>query len=293
MANPIVQQINVELESLQKELGQFKSTVDYLNGAKNAVIEAVDSAKHSENHFEKKVNELKETYYAFIALNEEIANLQVKLENVNFPERLDSIQQTVKEIITNLNETRKATLIELQNASKIITHADFEGKFKNLELLIVKSVESSDRLTQYISKLKLAEKIEGLEKSVNEQLNSSFNKVEKNTRQIATETTNSILNLNLPIRIDKLDANVAGIMAAIQSVQSRLDGIERNITDRLNGLSDYQKETKADLLSVFDKSTVEIKELMNSKAKKHQINTYITWVLIILGVLSYVFLIKR
>ena len=48
--------------------------------------------------------------------------------------------------------------------------------------------------------------------------------------------------INFPERLDKLDANVAGIMAAIQSVQSRLDMIERNISDRLRDLQTQQSE---------------------------------------------------
>jgi chromosome segregation ATPase len=160
MANPIVQQINAELESLQKELDKFKSNVEYLNGAKVLVKGAIQGLNSAEDNFNEKIIELKSTYASFIKLTDAVIAVIAKIDTVNFPERLNSIEETVKGIITNLEETKKATLEELQKASQIITNADFEGKFKNLEALINKSVESSDKLTQYISKLKLAEKFE-------------------------------------------------------------------------------------------------------------------------------------
>jgi archaellum component FlaC len=51
-----------------------------------------------------------------------------------------------------------------------------------------------------------------------------------------------VVQINFPERLDKVDANVAGIMAAIQSTQSRLDNIERNLSDKMRDLSDRQKE---------------------------------------------------
>lgn len=87
--------------------------------------------------------------------------------------------------------------------------------------------------------------------------------------------------INFPERLDKLDANVAGIMAAIQSVQSRLDGLERNISDRLRDIQDYQKETRVALQSAADASS-----------KRQQKFTYITWALIVVAI-SIIFVLKK
>ena len=62
MANPIVLQINAELLELQKELNIFKDTVDYLNGAKAVVNDAVIKVNYSESHFNKKVEEFKRVF---------------------------------------------------------------------------------------------------------------------------------------------------------------------------------------------------------------------------------------
>lgn len=87
--------------------------------------------------------------------------------------------------------------------------------------------------------------------------------------------------INFPERLDKLDANVAGIMAAIQSVQSRLDGLERNISDRLRDMQDYQKETRAALQSGLEQTKTALQTAVDTAAKKQQAFTYITWALIV------------
>ena len=76
--------------------------------------------------------------------------------------------------------------------------------------------------------------------------------------------------IHFPERLDKLDANVAGIMAAIQSVQSRLDGLERNISDRLRDMQDYQKETRAALQSGLEQTKTALQTAVDTAAKKQQ-----------------------
>lgn len=88
--------------------------------------------------------------------------------------------------------------------------------------------------------------------------------------------------INFPERLDKLDANVAGIMAAIQSVQSRLDNLERNISDRLLDIKDFQKETTISL----NKSISDLTSNINEVASKHQVLFYITWFLIISAIIT-------
>ncbi len=91
--------------------------------------------------------------------------------------------------------------------------------------------------------------------------------------------------INFPERLDKLDANVAGIMAAIQSVQSRLDGLERNISDRLRDMQDYQKETRAALQSSLEQTKTALQTTVDAAAKKQQTFTYITWALVVVAII--------
>jgi ABC-type transporter Mla subunit MlaD len=288
MANPLVLQINEELENLQKELGQFRKTVDYLNNAKNDVAFAVQSVNQAEEYFAGKVEELKSTYTAFIKLTDSISGIVSKIETINFPERLDKIEDTVQETITYLNETRAATLDELQKASEIITKADFEGRFKNLQTAINSSIESNNNLAGSIENQKLPEKLDNIDKDITQKIKTLIADLQKNTKQIADETANSIHELNLPVRMDKLDANIAGILAAIQNVQSRIESVERNIGEKLKDSTEKQSSMLTQFQDKIIQSMVTLNQELKATAKKQKTNTYITWVLIVLGTIAII-----
>ncbi len=279
MANPIVQQINTELETLKNKLSEFKSTVTYLNSAKENMAGAIESLNSSEKHFDKKVEELKSTYNSFINLTDTVSEVISKIDTINFPERLDSIEATVQKTIKQLDDIKKETLEELQKASEAIVKADFDGKFKNLQKAIDTSVKSNNELSEAIEKQKLGEKIVEFEKSISKRINESYKEVTENTNQIATKTAKTILDLNLPIRIDKLDANISGINSAIQNVLSRIESVERNIGDKLKETADKQTTS---LLAFEQKSEI--------IAKNQKINNYITWAIIIIAAVAIILL---
>jgi ABC-type transporter Mla subunit MlaD len=295
MANPIVQQINAELTELQKELAKFKDTVDYLNGAKSAVKDAVVKVNHSEAHFNKKVEELKSTYNSIIGLSESVSSVMNKLDTINFPERLDNIEKTVKLTIVSLDETKKQTISEVQKASETIIKADFDNKFKELRDVVNEAVKSSDKLSSTIEKQQLGEKVSEFEKGISKRIQESYKEIEKNTKQISTDSAKVISDLNLPIRIDKLDANIAGILTAIQNLQGRLDLVERNFSDKLRDSSDSQKMALSELnkdvnlkiesilgvISNLEKKLVAFENSQNNKI-------IITWVILCLGFISLI-----
>lgn len=100
--------------------------------------------------------------------------------------------------------------------------------------------------------------------------------------------------INFPERLDKLDANVAGIMAAIQSVQSRLDALERNISDRLRDMQDYQKETRAALQTDLEQTKSILQSAIWSASKKLQSLIYISWAMALVAVVfALAYIIKR
>jgi len=207
MANPIVEQISAELENLHNELGNFKSNVEYLTQAKQHVKEAVNTVNYAEENFNKRIKDLKNTYNSFMNLSDSVTAIIVKLETVNFPERLDSIEHTIQDTISILNETKESTLYELKQASKIITEADFDGRFKKLQASITSSVEANQNLANSIENQKLPDKIDDFQKSINNKLETSIKEFQKNIRTIASESTKVIQALNLPDKIDKLENN--------------------------------------------------------------------------------------
>jgi ABC-type transporter Mla subunit MlaD len=300
MANPIVKQINAELSEFQKELAKFKDTVDYLNGAKTAVKDAVVKVNHSEAHFNKKVEELKSTYNSIIGLSDSVSSVMKKLDTINFPERLDNIEKTVKLTIVSLDETKKQTIGEVQKASETIIKVDFDKKFMELRDVVNEVVKSSDKLSSIIAKQQLGEKVTEFEKGVSKRIQESYKEIEINTKQISNDSAKAISDLNLPIRIDKLDANISGILAAIQNLQGRLDLVERNFSDKLKDYGDKQKSELSDLskdvnakiqnalAAIFN---LEQKMLVIEKGQKNR--TIITWVLLAAGFAAVILLCKK
>jgi chromosome segregation ATPase len=99
--------------------------------------------------------------------------------------------------------------------------------------------------------------------------------------------------INFPERLDKLDANVAGIMAAIQSVQSRLDGLERNISDRLRDMQDYQKETRAEIIKNHNEFKATLQASTDNFTKKQRTLSFITWILIAIMCTVIILLVRK
>lgn len=94
--------------------------------------------------------------------------------------------------------------------------------------------------------------------------------------------------INFPERLDKLDTNVAGIMAAIQSVQSRLDGLERNIADRLRDLYDYQKETRIALQKRMEQVNSALSSEIIASHSKLKTLSYINLTILLVSIIAIV-----
>ncbi len=199
-----------------------------LNASSSKLNSLGDTVSNSFKGLEKDVTSFLDNHKS---LATETGNLTSKIDNIDFPKRLDSIEKTIKETIAILNNTRESTLEELKKASEIITKADFDGRFKKLQNSIDSSVKSNEELSNSIEKQKLPDKIDGFEKNITKKLETSISELQKNTKLISTETTKSIHDLNIPIRIDKLDATISSINQGIQTIQQRLGDLERNIKD--------------------------------------------------------------
>ena len=98
--------------------------------------------------------------------------------------------------------------------------------------------------------------------------------------------------IKFPERLDKLDTTIAGIMSAVQSIQYRLDIVERNLSDKLRDMYDYQKETKKSLQIKLDQYQADIKTFIDISFKKQQSLTYVTWSLIIVLII-FSFILKK
>lgn len=179
---------------------------------------------------------------------------------------------------------------ELEKIEPAIKHVETAQKVtdivkdipqKHIELL--KEVKANDAIHKGELKNLFASEISGLTEET-KNLQKTTNEVLQNTiveQEALSKLRNEVKNfhervasINFPERLDKVDANISGIMAAVQSVQSRLDNIERNITDRLKDLSERQKEAQKAIVHSIIAAT-----------KKQQQLTFVTWVLIAIGII--------
>ncbi len=253
MAKSIISEVNDELTSLRSKINDFQSITLYLDNAKNVAKDSIDSIKNTDKSLQNRVDELKDTYEAFLLLEETVSELISKISDINFPDRLDNIETKVTDTIKHLDDTKKETLIELKSASETIISADFQGQFSKLNKEIEKSVNSSQKLADKIEDQKLPKKIDELEKGVTEHLKNSIEKLEKVTNKIAENVLKTVQDLNLPLRIDKLDTTISSILTGVQQVQNRIESLENNIKDKLIELQTKQVEELSSIKNLFFK----------------------------------------
>lgn len=196
----------------------------------------------------------KEVLTALQELHEELEKLEPAIRHI---EAAEQVTRTVKEIperhkklIEEINQTDKAHKQEL----KVL----LQNHSNTLISEIKRTIESNDSIqaiirTQLVSIEKLRVTIE-----------SFHERIER---------------IKFPERLDKLDATVSGIMVAVQAIQSRLDLVERNLTDRLKDLSVLYKSNHDILNKRFD----EIMSATIKLNKRRDVMTFVTWILIILG----------
>ena len=189
---------------------------------------------------------------------------------------LAKLEPAIKHVETAVEVTKIVKEIPQKHVDLLKQVKDNDEKYKKeLNTLFEKELSS---LTE--ENKKLQKTTEEIQKQV---------KLEQEALDKLRETIKSfhdrIEKINFPERLDKLDANVAGIIAGIHSVLSRIEGLERNITDRLRDILDYQKEARFTLQSELEQSKTALQTAVDTAAKKQQTLTYITWALVAVAII--------
>jgi len=295
MASPIIQQITDELEALHKELSQFKSTVEYLNSAKSIIESAKTSVDSAKDLLSSKADELNFTYETMLNFTERVDSVVKKVDTINFPDRLDKIEQG----FSNATEILSKLKIELTNSAGAvldqIKSIDFDQKFLDLQHEVGKTVTSNKEIIQSVKDQKIPEKIGSFEKNVSNSIKESGANLADITQTAIQSTSDFIAALNIPLRMDKLDANIAGILAAIQNVQSRLETAERSIIDKIKDANEKNLSSIASYEEKAFKLMDELKESNEKLFRSQRNRSYITWglILITLGAISVFYYLTR
>ncbi len=244
MVNTVIKKINSEMESLQNELNQFKSTVEYLNTAENHVKSAMETIKQSKNLYDNKTEELKNSYIAYVELANKVEAFLTKIDGIDFPTRLENIEKTVEQTVSNLEETKTATIDELNKASQNIVNTDFPGKLKKLQEDINNSIDSSKYLAETILKQNIKDDIANLDAqivSINSNtthLQNDFGSVYKSVLTVIDN--NSVISGN----ITRVLSNTDKILKTINAIKKDFEKIEYGINSIQRKSNNIEKEIK-------------------------------------------------
>ncbi|MBK9733193.1 MAG: hypothetical protein IPO83_18215 [Chitinophagaceae bacterium] len=205
-----------------------------------------------------------EVLVALESLHVELDKLQPAIRHIEAAQKVVSIVQAIPQKHLDLLEEIIKTDSEFKNSLK----KTFDEEIKYISGETIKLQETTT---------KIQEQVKAEQKAL------------ANLRETVQSFHERVEKINFPERLDKLDANVAGIMAAVQSVQSRLDSVERNITDRMKDITSYLKESVTGLHSSMEQTKSSIKESIHLASKRNRVLTYVTWgVIVIVGVIIIV-----
>lgn len=281
------------MNTIEKSLTEIQKNLEKLESARNQVLDVTKSSKEISELMIDLVKNIKEVQVIISGESDSFIKGFVKNEKkVDDAVKgiIDKWQLSVSSLDKSLNSFTNQISEKINQSGDNITFktnsflekqdAAFNANISNLENSNKALNEFKKSLIEFdfYEQVKPIElKIEEFERLVSKRIHESYKETTRNTNQIATDTLKAIQDLNLPTRLDKLDANISGIPTIIQNVQSSLDNIETSIGDKLKDSSDKQ----AVFLSAFEKK-------LETIAKKQQTNTYITWVIIIIATITII-----
>lgn len=105
-----------------------------------------------------------------------------------------------------------------------------------------------------------------------------------NLRDVIQKFYERIEKIDFPARLDKLDANVASVVSAIQASQNRIESLDRNISARIDSISNELKVGIKGIETTLAQSAIELNAKIDKNDKKYVVYNFITWGLIIISV---------
>lgn len=262
------------LEKLHKELDQLEPAIRHIQAAQNVTeevkaipklhVKLLNDIKEIDNShkeqlllvFNKGIKEINSEHKILIKNNEaliqvikskteeissftsEIKIFHEKVEKIDFPERLQSIENTVKNTILEIKKTREATVLELGGLVKQVIEVDFLGNFENLKKTINTSAQSNAEIANTIQNEKIPEKISEIQEKIEKKLDKGIEELNESSKKTASETIKIVNDLNFPLRLDKLDSSVASIQSSLINVISKTDYLERDVREQFNKLKE-------------------------------------------------------
>ncbi len=218
----------------------------------------------------------------FRELAKKTESLVSKIDQINFPERLDDLEKSIGDTFLEILEYNKEVNKQAEELIAEINKINFSDLFNSLKETIAETVTTitgvnnnfiseisnhlnaliaqSDNLTKSIIEIEIPDRFEKLssliEKSIVEIKETNFK-----TQSKVETLTNEIKDINIQHRLDKLDATIAGITQSIQSVLQRFESLERN-------LKEGQQNKANEVLNLINSIEIRNKEFANQLSEK-------------------------
>lgn len=215
-------QIVEKLNTVNSELDNLRTVSEHIHTARDEtknILEIAQIALKNLKQYEENYNQVINQYKTYINTKD---GLIEKIDKINFPVLLDGLNKDVKDYSEKVNSSIETTIDKLSIFDK------------DINALINEITEQKKTLKSKVEELKL--KTEKVEKSTNIQNDSVENLIAKIELFVST-----INELKLKDRLDKLDGSVSGIVATIQTINSRLDLVEVNIKESVNSKTNEMK----------------------------------------------------
>lgn len=128
------EELHRELAKLQEELDKLGTAVNHINDAKQLSKSVIENGKQIQQKYETQVKEIKEVVEQYEKLAKASDSLIEEVTKVNFPARLDKIDNTV----SGINQGVQNVISKLENTGKELKEQEtatrklFQSHFKEL-----------------------------------------------------------------------------------------------------------------------------------------------------------------
>jgi hypothetical protein len=273
MAGAILAKLTDELAVLEQELKTFKTTVQYLNDARDGMNEAIVAVQSAENYHEKKLVKLENVYERTTDLIAIIDGLAENIKNVDFPSRLDIIEKRLGTVIQELNRTAMSTMNEVKAAATSITELNFEEKFGSAN----QKMEATEK--------GLLEKISTLTRDTGELISSlqvGLKTYQTQTVSKIKEVASMVEELEIPKRLDQINKTGQDTSRTLDKVKSGIKQVE----DSIRG-SVYHIETE------IRNEIHRIESDLNQEIKKSRVENRVMLFIMVLSIIGLAYLLIK
>ena len=139
--------INEELRNLQNELIRLKGAVDHIEDAKKIAVGVLDTTGKLGEKYEEQIGEFKNIIKIYEDQRLVVERLTIQIDKIDFPERLQSLGNTITKAVHKLEEI-KSSYLELGKTIKACIAEEFNDQKKFREILLENLVRSDQKVKE-------------------------------------------------------------------------------------------------------------------------------------------------